>query len=154
VRPMVSLSPNERVLMAEAARYYGTNGTLCLTNKKISFEYEQKGILFKGKYTALVLPLDKISEVAIVGTGPFKKLTVNMVRDKSSFVGLPRYEFNVSNGDTWKAKIDDATQTFMVTPQREVKETVKEIVKVKCPYCGMLVESTVSGCPNCGGHLR
>jgi hypothetical protein len=150
---MVSLSPNEHILLTDIAKYHGTRGTLYLTNKKISFEYEQRGIIFKGKYSAVNLPLERISEVAVVGTGPFKKLAINMVRDKSSF-GLPRYEFNVNNVETWKAKIDNAMQTQIITPQREVKETIKEIVKVKCPYCGMLVESTLSECPNCGGIMR
>jgi len=42
----------------------------------------------------------------------------------------------------------------MIMPQREVKETIKGIAKVKCPYCGMLVESTLSECPNCGAPVR
>lgn len=140
--------------MTEAVDYYGTKGTLYLTNKKIVFEYEQKGIFFKGRYTALTLPLDRISEVATAGKGPFKKLTINMIRDKSQFVGLARYEFKMSDGDVWKAKIDDATRTLMTAPKREIQETSREIVKMKCSYCGMLVEPTLSKCPNCGGHLR
>jgi hypothetical protein len=150
---MVSLSPNEKILLQDIAKYHSTRGTLYLTNKKISFEYEQRGIIFKGKYSAVNLPLERISEVAVVGAGPFKKLAINMARDKTSF-GLPRYEFNVNNVETWKAKADIAIQTQIITPQREVKETIKEIVKVKCPYCGMLVESTLSQCPNCGGIMK
>jgi len=150
---MVSLSPNEHILLKDTAKYHGTRGTLYLTNKKISFEYEQRGIVFKGKYSSVNLSLERISEVAIVGIGPFQKLAINMVRDKSSF-GLSRYEFNVNNAETWKEKIDNAMQTQIITPQREVKETIKEIVKIRCQYCGMLVESTLSECPNCGGIIR
>jgi len=150
---MVSLSLNEKILLQDIAKYHGTKGTLYLTNKKISFEYEQRGIIFKGKYSAVILPLERISEVAIVGAGPFKKLAINMIRDKSA-LGLPRYEFNVNDVETWKTKIDNAMQTQITTPQREVKETIKEIVKIRCQYCGMLVDSTLSECPNCGGIIK
>jgi hypothetical protein len=34
-----------------------------------------------------------------------------------------------------------------------VKEVVKEIVKIRCKFCGTLVENTVSICPNCGGAM-
>ncbi len=27
---------------------------------------------------------------------------------------------------------------------------VKEVVKVKCQYCGVLIDTTLSKCPNCG----
>lgn len=150
---MVSLSPNEKILLQDVAKYHGTKGMLYLTNRKISFEYEQRGIIFKGKYSAVNLPLERISEVAIVGAGPFRKLAINMIRDKSTF-GLPRYEFNVNDVEPWKAKIDDAVQTQIMAPQREVKETIKEIVKIRCQYFGMLVDAILSECPNCGGIIR
>lgn len=38
------------------------------------------------------------------------------------------------------------------TVQREI--ITREIVKVKCAYCGMLVESTLSQCPNCNGIMK
>jgi len=34
------------------------------------------------------------------------------------------------------------------------KEIIKEIVKVRCPYCGALVEQGVSRCPHCGAALK
>ena len=150
---MVSLSPDERILLKSAAKYHGTRGTLYLTNKKISFEYEQRGIIFKGKYSAVNLPFERISEVSVVGVGPFKKLTINTVRDQGAF-GVPRYEFNINDPETWKTEFEVASRTQLITPQREVKEIIKEIVKIKCQYCGMLVESTLSRCPNCGSIIR
>lgn len=153
VNLMVSLSPNEHVLLKDKAKYHDTRGTLFLTNKKISFEYEKRGIIFKGKYSAVNLPLERISKVTVIGVGPFKKLAINTVRNQGSF-GVPRYEFNVNNAETWKAEIEVARRTPVITPQREVKEIIKEIVKIKCPYCGMLVEHTLVRCPNCGGMIR
>jgi len=150
---MVSLSPNERVLLKDKAKYHGTSGTLYLTNKKISFDYEKRGIVFKGKYSAVNLPFERISEVSVIGVGPFKKLAINTVRNQSSF-GVPRYEFNVNNPQNWKTEIEVARRTQVAVPQKEVKEIIKEIVKIKCPYCGMLVESTLARCPNCSGIIR
>lgn len=37
-------------------------------------------------------------------------------------------------------------------PTLIIKE--KEIVMVKCSYCGALMESTVTRCPNCGAPRR
>jgi len=34
------------------------------------------------------------------------------------------------------------------------KETIKEIVKVPCPYCGTLVENTATKCPSCGAPSK
>ena len=150
---MVSLSPDERILLKDKAKYHGTRGTLYLTNKKISFDYEKRGIVFKGKYSAVNLPLQRISQVSVVGIGPFKKLAINLARNQSSF-GVPRHEFNVHDPENWKTEIEVARRTQITVTQKEIKEIVKEVVKIKCPYCGMLVESTLSRCPNCGSIIR
>jgi hypothetical protein len=34
------------------------------------------------------------------------------------------------------------------------KETIREIVKIPCAYCGTLMEITASKCPNCGAPLK
>ena len=34
------------------------------------------------------------------------------------------------------------------------KETIKEIVKIPCAYCGTLVENTASKCPSCGAPFK
>lgn len=38
--------------------------------------------------------------------------------------------------------------------QPEVRETevIREIVKIKCPYCGQLYDQTEDKCPNCGAR--
>jgi hypothetical protein len=35
-------------------------------------------------------------------------------------------------------------------PVRE-REIIREIVKVRCPYCGNLYDETEDKCPHCGG---
>jgi hypothetical protein len=34
------------------------------------------------------------------------------------------------------------------------KETIREIVKIPCAYCGTLIEITAARCPNCGAPLK
>jgi hypothetical protein len=34
------------------------------------------------------------------------------------------------------------------------KETIREIVKIPCAYCGTLIEITAAKCPNCGAPLK
>jgi len=153
---MVSLSPDELVLFQGSAKYNGTRGTFYLTNKKVTFDYEQRGIFFKGQYTALDLPLERISTLSVVGAGPFKKLAINIVKDNQSF-GIPRHEFNVDNPEKWMTEIEVARRTqkeSMFTVQKEIKEITREIVKIKCTYCGMLVEQTLSRCPNCNSLIK
>jgi len=79
---MVSLEPDEHILITDEARYYGTKGKLYLTNKKIAFEYE-KGIIFKGKYSPVNIPLERISEVDIIGVSLLRKIIL-VFQDMSS----------------------------------------------------------------------
>ena len=44
-------------------------------------------------------------------------------------------------------------QPVYVTTQ-QTKETIKEIVKIPCSYCGTLVEQLSSFCTSCGAPLR
>jgi hypothetical protein len=153
---MVSLSPDELVLFQGSAKYNGTRGTFYLTSKKVTFDYAQRGIFFKGQYTALDLPLERISTLSVVGAGPFKKLAINAVKDNQS-VGLLRHEFNVDNPEKWMTEIEVARRTqkeSLFTVQKEIKETTREIVKIRCSYCGMLVDHYLSRCPNCNSLIK
>jgi hypothetical protein len=156
MRLMVSLSPDELILFQGPAKYHGTRGKFYLTNKKVAFDYEQRGIIFKGEYSAINLPLERIATLSVVGAGPFKKLAINTIKDQSS-VGIPRYEFNMDNPEKVMTEIEVARRTqkeSVFTIQKEIKEITREIVKIKCPYCGMLVEHTLSRCPNCNGLIK
>lgn len=134
------------------AKYHGTRGVLHLTNTRIVFEYEKRGIIFKGKYSSVDILLFKISEIAIIGLGPFQKLAINTFKEPGSF-GIPRFEFKVNNPETWKAKIEVANMALegQVIKEREI--ITQTIIKVRCPYCGMLVDENLSNCPNCKATL-
>ena len=34
------------------------------------------------------------------------------------------------------------------------RETIKEIVKIPCKYCGTMIENTCAKCPSCGGPVK
>jgi len=136
---MLSLFPGEEVTMSGDANYYGTKGTLYLTNRRLAFVYEKRGFIFKSRGTPVNLPLEAISEIAIIGAGPFKKISIHIQKDK--ITGLPRYEFKVRNPDSWRIKIESACS-----------EAVKVTIK-KCPNCGAILEPYLSECPVCGERL-
>ena len=102
---MVSLSADEIMLFADPAEYQGIEGTVCLTNKKITFDYEQRGIFFIGQHSALTLPLESISSISVVGIGKFKRLVINVVSDFGSF-DTPTHEFKMENPENWKERIE------------------------------------------------
>jgi hypothetical protein len=37
-------------------------------------------------------------------------------------------------------------------PQVREREIIREIVKIKCPYCGQLYDQNEDKCPNCGAR--
>jgi len=37
-------------------------------------------------------------------------------------------------------------------PEVREREIIREIVKIKCPYCGQLYNQTEDKCPNCGAR--
>ena len=50
-----------------------------------------------------------------------------------------------SAGNSW------STTSTMPQTVRE-KEIIREIIKIRCPYCGSLYDEKETKCPNCGGN--
>jgi rubrerythrin len=48
-------------------------------------------------------------------------------------------------------QIDESTQPENQTVIRE-KEIIREIVKIRCPYCNNLYDEKLDKCPNCGAR--
>jgi len=138
-----SLFLGENITMSGKANYHGTKGTLYLTNKRLAFVYEKRGITSRNKYTPVNLPLNTISEVTVVGKGPFKKISIYTYKDKLPS-GLPRYEFKIRNPESWTLKIEEACLRLM--PENAVAPT-------KCAICGTKIEFSQKECPVCGAQL-
>jgi tRNA(Ile2) C34 agmatinyltransferase TiaS len=47
-------------------------------------------------------------------------------------------------------KVSEQT-TYVNQPIIKEKEIIREIVKIRCPYCGELYDEKLDKCPNCGG---
>jgi len=138
-----SLFLGENITMSGKANYHGTKGTLYLTNKRLAFVYEKKGLISQNKYTPVNLPLNTISEVTVAGKGPFKKILIYTYRDKLPS-GLPRYEFKIHNPESWTLKIEEACSKM-------IPEEI--VVPTKCAICGTQIESSQTECPVCGAQL-
>jgi hypothetical protein len=50
-----------------------------------------------------------------------------------------------AGGNAWPATSESQA------PVRE-REIIREVVKIRCPYCGNLYDETEDKCPNCGGN--
>lgn len=133
----------ENIILSSNAKYHGTKGTLYLTDKRLAFVYEKRGIMSRNKYTPVNLLLNAISEVTVVGKGPFKKISIYTYKDKLPS-GLPRYEFKVHNPESWTLKIEEAC--LGLTPG-------ETIVPTKCATCGTQIEFPQTECPVCGAQL-
>ena len=138
-----SMFLGENITMSGEANYHGTKGTLYLTDKRLAFVYEKRGITSRNKYTPVNLLLDAISEVTVVGKGPFKKISICTRKDRLP-LGLPRYEFKVQNPESWTLKIEEACLRTM---------TENVVALIKCAVCGTQTESSQTECPVCGAEL-
>jgi len=138
-----SMFLGENIIMSGKANYHSTRGTLYLTNQRLAFVYEKRSLMSSNKYTPVDLPLNTISEVTVVGKGPFKKISIYTYRDKLPS-GLPRYEFKVQNPESWTLKIEEAC--LGLVPEKVVSP-------IKCVICGTKIESSQTECPVCGAQL-
>jgi flagellar basal body-associated protein FliL len=49
-----------------------------------------------------------------------------------------------------QGKAPDQTYTQPAQPPAVQKEVIREIVKIRCPYCGNLYDEDQDKCPTCG----
>ena len=74
------------------------------------------------------------------------------LKDDSSNIVLPEQEYQNLEGVGAPQLSVPPTD---VRPQIiKEKEIIKEIIKVKCPYCGALIDQGLDTCPHCGAPLR
>jgi len=69
-----------------------------------------------------------------------------------SLVGATLMRRSMKPGDfNWPVLNTSAMSSGQIIRERE---TIKEVVKIPCPYCGTLAENTVSKCPSCGAPFK
>lgn len=113
---MVTLKPNETILVQEKAKYEngrgfrcpcGTKGDLVLTNYRLLFEYT-KGLIGKSTLIGIDQHLRTINNVTIEGT-IFKNLVIEFNPSaQQAIIGNPRIVFSVTNLDNWIQTINGA----------------------------------------------
>ena len=80
--------------------------------------------------------------------------TTTLIRGITQFTDSASTTPTTTQINQWITEIEVARRNknhSVLTIQKEIKETTREIIKTKCEYCGMLVEHHLARCPNCNG---
>ncbi|MCL5874197.1 MAG: hypothetical protein M1161_02515 [Candidatus Thermoplasmatota archaeon] len=149
-------------------------GTLFLTNQRLFLEK----VVIQSKMMGLkkerverplaVIPLSHITDIAAEKNLLLKSHKLRVV------TGNGIYEFKVTDSAIWAKRTIDAKkgENFGISqspvqapitvnviqqasPTQSVQKEVieKQIVKIRCRYCGTLVDETVGKCPSCEAKL-
>jgi len=96
-RKLPILRAGESIVTTERAKYGGTMGILCLTNKRILFEHEA-GLITKRTYVSLDIALQDVLTVTIEGR--FRQKLVVLAKGRAG-----RIELEVQDPYGWADKI-------------------------------------------------
>jgi hypothetical protein len=130
-------------------------GVLYLTNHRCVYETNpSRGMvrnLVRGRapWTVLDAPLDQVRNVSVI------RPRIGRARLHLE-VHRARLTFDVLDPDMWHQAISDARRAL---PSAHAPPTVatltieREVVKVRCRYCGVLANEVNGRCPSCGGPL-
>lgn len=157
------LRPQESVLRsayavlesAEASGGEGGPGVLYLTNRRVAFESQvSRGPLrdlVDGRETRLVVDAN-LPDVRNVTIRRGRVRSPRIVLD----LGAHRPAFDVLDPDGWLAAIALARREHPTTPPpltSELRIVEREVVKLRCRYCGALGHEAAGRCPSCGAPL-
>jgi hypothetical protein len=145
---------------APSRSYCGT-GFLVLTNQRCVFIRKDKGMLIQnGSFD-----LDQIFDLR--PTSGLLEDTLNIHSSSGLFdsrINISGYEFTVANPRQVREAIlhqqylrrqeKQAGQGQEPSQQQVIREReiTREIVKIRCQYCGNLYDQGLDKCPHCGGH--
>jgi hypothetical protein len=132
--------PGEEVLAGEHTKFYNTHGYLTLTNRRLIFEHEPRG-LEKKPHTSVDMQLEGISDVTVEGLS--KKLVIIV---KPGFFGRDvtgRLEFSVHDPFSWKSRLVALRRSI---PDIQIAQSTGWI----CPTCATLNASDLPKCSRCG----
>ncbi len=160
----ILLDPGEQIMITwdfSQSKYVGSNsnsgrGYLVLTNKR-ALSIHSQGLLTTSYKVILNMTLDKINDL----------------RTSSGFMSngliVMGTLYTILNPDVAKNYINNARVEFMKnappppapempTPPtishyvREKEVTTREVVKIRCQFCGCLFDEVIDKCPSCGGR--
>lgn len=137
---MPIFKPGEEVLAGEHTKFYNTHGYLTLTNRRLIFEHEPRG-LEKKPHTSVDMQLEGISDVMVEGLS--KKLVIIV---KLGFFGRDvtgRLEFSVHDPSSWKSRLVALRKSI---PDIQIAQSTGWV----CPTCATLNASDLPKCSRCG----
>ena len=142
-------------------KYRGTTGTLIAGGGNLTFT-RTDGLISKKQRIVISIPLRAIVNINVEGL-VIKNLIVLV--DGSVVPGVPRHEFTVSDPYSWMNAIRNQMAQNVPVPNQQnipppapiqiIKEketTTREVVKIRCQYCGCLFDEVIDKCPRCGGR--
>ena len=157
------LGPDEVVLRSEyavllrgqsSATLARSVGVLYLTNQRCVFETQaSRGVvrdLRRGREPRIVLDvsLAQLRNVTVVRPRLGRaRLHVEVSRG--------RLELDVLDPESWYRAVADARRSFRsdAGPPAVVHTIERQVVKVRCRYCGSLANEIDGRCPSCGASL-
>lgn len=157
------LRPGESILRSAYAVMGGREllsnergpGVLYLTNQRLVFEsHVSRGVVrdLVGGREARILLDESLHEVRNASIRRGRVGSSRLVVETSR----ARPAFDVLEPDEWLAAIADARRELSVPSApgpSAVHTIVREVVKVRCRYCGQLGNEVDGRCPSCGAAL-
>jgi hypothetical protein len=127
-------------------------GVLYLTNRRLVFEAPaSRGLVrdfVQGRDTHLVFDRN-LSEVQNVTVRRGRLGRPRLVVD----VGNRRPSFDVLDPDAWVAAVAQARRSLPPPGDSAAMVVERQVVKVRCRYCGNLANEVDGRCPYCGAAL-
>lgn len=139
----------------------GGNGTLVLTRKGSIILMKRK--LLGGQETDHWKNVKSIKSIRVDKTFTGSKLVL-AYEDKDE--EPKEYSYALNNVQEWAGRIQELRNKLEEQPpesepqhkvQTEIikeREVIREIVKIRCAYCGNTYEEKLDKCPSCGAHAR
>jgi len=146
-----------------SCKYRDRAGILSINSGNLIFTRQDRGFLSQSEVVVATIPTTAIISMNVEAAGlgilnKNKKLVILV--DKTKVSGIPRHEFEVADPYHFMKIIQNeidsqlAKQSHQHQPVKEVYvKEVTSVVKVPCPYCGMLNEVTEKKCAGCGAVI-
>lgn len=146
-----------------SCKYRSCPGILSINSGNIVFTRQDRGLFSQREVVVATIPTTAIISMNVEAAGlgiMSKNKNLVILVDQTKIPGVPRHEFEVSDPYHFMKIIQNEIDSQLAKqsqPHQLVKEVyVKEVtsvVKVPCPYCGVLNEVTEKKCSGCGSVI-